>query len=76
MCIIGLPPRYRSYLLRFWETRGLTLGAPVQWRFSLEDPRTGEKHGFADLAALVAFLQEQTGRGETTRDEAQGQERR
>jgi len=27
------------------------------WRFSLEDPRTGRRRGFASLEALVVFLQ-------------------
>jgi hypothetical protein len=26
------------------------------WRYSLEDPHTGEKSGFADLGSLFAFL--------------------
>jgi hypothetical protein len=26
------------------------------WRFSLEDPRTGQRRGFASLEVLVAFL--------------------
>lgn len=47
--------RYRSYLLRCWEERDenpdLTL-----WRFSLEDPRTGQRRGFAHLTDLVIAL--------------------
>ena len=27
------------------------------WRFNLEDAQTGQKRGFTDLEALVAFLQ-------------------
>jgi hypothetical protein len=43
------PPGYRAYLLRCWrEATG--------WRFSLEDPRTGERRGFAGPDALLAFL--------------------
>jgi hypothetical protein len=34
------------------------MNAPV-WRAALEDARTGERHGFADLARLYAFLEEQ-----------------
>ena len=56
MSIFDRPPRYRSYLLTFWEERGRDLDAPVVWRFSLEDPRTGERRGFADLEALMAAL--------------------
>jgi hypothetical protein len=47
---------YRSYLLRFWEERGRTSGAAA-WRFSLEDPLTGERHGFVSLESLMSFLQ-------------------
>jgi hypothetical protein len=49
------PPIYRSYLLRFWEERG-DQAAPV-WRFSLEDPQTARRQGFASLAALTHWLQ-------------------
>ena len=31
---------------------------PAAWRFSLEDPHTGERQGFATFEALIAFLQE------------------
>ncbi len=61
MIIHDKPPRHRAYLLRFWEERGERTGAPVAWRFSLEDPHTEERRGFADLKRLVAFLQAQTG---------------
>jgi hypothetical protein len=50
------PPVYRSYLLRFWEERSDLPTAPV-WRFSLEDPQTTHRQGFADLAALTDWLQ-------------------
>ncbi len=54
-------PRQRVYILRFWETRSLPPDAPVTWRFSAQDPQTGERHGFADLDGLMAFLAAQTG---------------
>jgi hypothetical protein len=50
--------RYRAYLLRLWRADGDD-GRPV-WRASLEDARTGERRGFADLARLLTFLEEQT----------------
>lgn len=50
------PPGYRSYLLRFWEERGEQSERTV-WRLSLEDPLTDQRHGFASLEALVAWLQ-------------------
>jgi hypothetical protein len=52
------PRRYRAYLLRLWQAQGED-GHPV-WRAALEDARTGERHGFADLARLYAFLNKQT----------------
>jgi hypothetical protein len=50
------PSAYHSYLLRFWEERGESPAAVV-WRFSLEDPLTGRRQGFASLAALTEWLQ-------------------
>jgi hypothetical protein len=51
--------QYRVYLLRLWQAEGED-GRPV-WRAALEDARTGERRGFADLARLFAFLEEQVG---------------
>lgn len=47
--------RYQAYLLRLWQESTHT-----PWRLSLQNARTGEKHGFADLEALCAFLRDQT----------------
>ena len=49
--------RYRAYLLRVWQADDAD-GRPV-WRAALEDARTGERRGFADLARLCAFLEQQ-----------------
>jgi hypothetical protein len=54
-------PRQGVYILRFWETRSFPPDAPVTWRFSAQDPRTGERRGFANLDGLMAFLAAQTG---------------
>jgi hypothetical protein len=54
-------PTMRAYMLRFWKVGGTDSQAAPTWRFSLEDPHTGEKLGFADLEALVAFLSEELG---------------
>jgi hypothetical protein len=51
------PPEYQSYLLRLW--RAYNHGQAI-WRASLESAQTGERHGFADLESLVAFLEQQT----------------
>lgn len=45
---------HRSYLLRLWQAEGSA------WRASLESPHTGERHGFASLEALFAFLEAET----------------
>jgi len=57
--MFGTPPRYRSYLLTWWEERTRDPNLPAVRRFSLEDPRTGQRRGFADLAALVAALEDE-----------------
>jgi hypothetical protein len=51
---------YISYLLRLWpvQSEGTTI-----WRASLESPHTGERRGFASLADLFAFLEQEIGRG-------------
>ncbi|MCP4539358.1 MAG: hypothetical protein GY832_19655 [Chloroflexi bacterium] len=43
-----------SYLLRLWQTSG---EGDAVWRALLENPFTGERHGFASLQDLFAFLQ-------------------
>jgi hypothetical protein len=50
--VSGPHPIYHSFLLRLW--RDSEQGA---WRASLENVTTGERHGFANLASLYAFLQ-------------------
>ncbi|MBN1811944.1 MAG: hypothetical protein JXA14_08925 [Anaerolineae bacterium] len=49
--------RRLSYLLRLWQTDHR--GALV-WRASLESAHTGERWGFASLAELCAFLNQET----------------
>ncbi len=51
------PPRHQSYVLRCWEVRSQHPNRPATWRFSLEKAQTREKRSFADLEALVTFLQ-------------------
>ncbi len=51
MSSLGHAPRYHSYLLRCWSE------GPGVWRFSVEDPHTGVRRGFTEMAALVAFLE-------------------
>jgi len=47
--------RYHAYLLRLWQTGE---DEAAGWLASLEDPRTGERRGFADLDSLFDFLNE------------------
>ena len=49
---------YFSYLLRLWKTGG---GERPLWRASLKSAHTGEQVGFASLADLFAFLENETG---------------
>ena len=42
-----------SYLLRLWSA-----GADGGWRASLQSIQTGQRHMFADLESLLAFLVE------------------
>lgn len=44
-------PDYRAYLLRLWRS-----GGDGSWRASLQSVRTGERHVFADMESLLAFL--------------------
>jgi len=50
--------RYLAYMLRLWQ---VDRQDHPEWRASLESPHTGERLGFADMAQLLAFLQEKTG---------------
>jgi hypothetical protein len=53
------PPRYSTFLLTLWEERNEDPNSPAVWRFRLEDPRTGQRQGFASLAEVISFLQAQ-----------------
>ncbi len=51
------PPTYKSYWLRCWSAGAREPGGSVNWRFSLEDAVTGEKKGFNDMKAMLAFVE-------------------
>jgi hypothetical protein len=51
---------YRAFVLRTWHESSLEAAETGIWRYSLEDPHSGERYGFATIDALVAFLQSQT----------------
>ena len=61
MAVFSKPVQYQAYLLRFWAEPEPNDSLPV-WRFSLEDPHTGQRQGFADLQELMAFLEAKTGK--------------
>ena len=42
---------YSAYLLRLWRS-----SSDSTWRGSLQSVRTGERHLFADLETMFAFL--------------------
>jgi hypothetical protein len=46
---------YQAYLLRLWRVPSQ---GRWQWRASLESPHTRERHAFAGLEQLFAFLGE------------------
>ena len=65
---------YYSYLLRLWP---VPTDGERAWRIQLENVQTGEKHGFASLKELLAYLSQVTAEGNVTlgegsRTEVQG----
>ena len=57
IALLDKPPRYQTYLLRCWQERSQQAeGLVVVWRFSLEDPHTGQRRGFASLEDLLVSL--------------------
>ena len=58
------PRKYLAYLLRIWQEHQ---NSKTVWRASLEEPHTGERHGFASLALLVDFLNGQLKENENGR---------
>jgi len=46
---------YRTFLLTLCEERRNS-NRPVVWRFRLADPRSGQRHSFATLDALMMAL--------------------
>lgn len=56
---VGVEAGYLSYMLRVWRVR---VGGQETWRASLENPRTGQRLGFAGLPEVFSYLQERTGR--------------
>ncbi len=62
MSVPDEPPSYHVFLMRCWEEHS-DYPESDAWRFSLQDPGTGQRRGFASLEALLAFLTNQFGAG-------------
>jgi hypothetical protein len=65
--VLNKPPRYRTYLLTIWEERSQDPALPAVWRFRLEDPRSGQRHGFGEFEEMMAFLRGELDGGEAPR---------
>ena len=51
-------PNYHSYILGCWQEHSVHAGREIKvWRFSLQNPRTNQRRGFATLEALLVSLQ-------------------
>ena len=50
------PPRYRTYLVSMWEERSDNGCTAQQWRFTLEDPWSGQRRAFVSMQGLVDGL--------------------
>lgn len=51
------PLRHHSFILSLWPETGPMPQSPPVWRYSLENPHTGQRRGFKDLTELVRFLE-------------------
>ena len=50
--------RYLSYIIRCWQEPSVHAGRETNdWRFSLHNPRTNQRRGFATFEALLISLQ-------------------
>jgi len=50
-----------SFILRLWAEGAAPADGAACWRASLDDPRTGQRRGFASLEQLFVYLMEATG---------------
>jgi enamine deaminase RidA (YjgF/YER057c/UK114 family) len=50
--------RYHLFVLTMWQARRDNSGLPAAWRFSLADPRTEERRGFAGLDQVMRYLED------------------
>ena len=52
------PPHYQTFILHFWQEQSDDPDEPA-WRFSIEDPKRGNRYGFSSLKELIDFLKKQ-----------------
>ena len=55
-----LTRQYQVYVMRLWRDKTPSEEIPSGWRFSIENPSTGQRRGFSNLEELVAFLENLT----------------
>ncbi len=56
--ILKKTPRYLSYIVGCWQERSVHAGREIMvWRFSLQNPRTNQRRGFATLESMLVSLQ-------------------
>lgn len=48
-------PNYHSYLIRLWRSSD---DETASWHIMLENPHTRERHSFATLGDMLAYLQQ------------------
>jgi hypothetical protein len=49
----GEKSRYQVYVLHLWREPADTIEPTPTWRFIIEEPKTRQRRGFRDLAALL-----------------------
>lgn len=62
--------RYHSFLLRFWTSE---TSEELSWRFSIENPETGDKRNFASLGDLMDFIEILTEAPSAFREDTEGE---
>jgi hypothetical protein len=58
------PPGYQVFVMRIWREKT----TPQVWRFSLEDPTTGNRRKFTNLSEMAVYLETITAPGFTDRE--------
>jgi len=54
------------YVLHLWREPADSIDHRPTWRLIIEEPKTRQRRGFRDLAALMDFLKIEQERGEPT----------